>query len=141
MVLEEIESISHLLPLSDTTNSLHGEGGVQDEISNTSLIISDAISQLNSLKITINLSGVHSAILEASISLATIISHLIKCATVVQQEIVAHGKGTGSADAFYKKNHRWTQGLVSAAKAVWVCAQRDSLELQTKLCDLLKVPP
>jgi uncharacterized protein YcaQ len=31
---------------------------------------------------------------------------------------VAQGKGSSSRTAFYKRNNRWTEGLISAAKAV-----------------------
>ncbi|KAH8918086.1 ANTH-domain-containing protein [Atractiella rhizophila] len=31
---------------------------------------------------------------------------------------VASGRGSGSTQAFYKRNNRWTEGLISAAKAV-----------------------
>lgn len=33
-------------------------------------------------------------------------------------QIVAKGKGANSRTAFYKRNNRWTEGLISAAKAV-----------------------
>ncbi|BEI82406.1 hypothetical protein CcaverHIS002_0302740 [Cutaneotrichosporon cavernicola] len=39
-------------------------------------------------------------------------------ATASQEEIVREGKGTSSTTQFYKRNHRWTEGLISAAKAV-----------------------
>lgn len=37
---------------------------------------------------------------------------------MTQQEIVQAGRGSSSRTAFYKKNNRWTEGLISAAKAV-----------------------
>jgi huntingtin interacting protein 1 len=40
----------------------------------------------------------------------------------VQGEIVALGRGTASTDEFYKRNHLWTEGLLSAARAVGVAA-------------------
>ena len=47
------------------------------------------------------------------------IARLIKAATASQQEIVQQGRGSSmSRAAFYKKNNRWTEGLISAAKAV-----------------------
>ena len=46
------------------------------------------------------------------------IARLIKAATASQQEIVREGRGSSSRAAFYKKNNRWTEGLISAAKAV-----------------------
>lgn len=43
---------------------------------------------------------------------------LVQKARLLQAEIVSQGKGTASAKDFYKRNHRWTEGLISAAKAV-----------------------
>lgn len=60
----------------------------------------------------------HSSILEAAIAVTNAIAQLIKAATASQQEIVREGRGTASRTAFYKKHNRWTEGLISAAKAV-----------------------
>ena len=60
-----------------------------------------------------------SSILEAAIAVTNAIAQLIKAATASQQEIVREGRGGSmSRAAFYKKNNRWTEGLISAAKAV-----------------------
>lgn len=61
---------------------------------------------------------VHDAILEASLAITRAIGGLIKAATDSQQEIVAMGKGSSTNQQFYKKNNRWTEGLISAARAV-----------------------
>ncbi|TGZ85484.1 ANTH-domain-containing protein [Ascodesmis nigricans] len=61
---------------------------------------------------------IHESILAAAIAITNAIAQLIKAATISQKEIVAKGKGTSSATAFYKRNNRWTEGLISAAKAV-----------------------
>ncbi|EON66276.1 hypothetical protein W97_05669 [Coniosporium apollinis CBS 100218] len=61
---------------------------------------------------------IHDSILEAAIAVTNAIAQLIKAATASQQEIVREGRGTTSRTAFYKKHNRWTEGLVSAAKAV-----------------------
>ncbi|KAF9888444.1 sla2 Src-like adaptor 2 [Aspergillus nanangensis] len=61
---------------------------------------------------------INDVILEAAIAVTTAIAELIKAATVSQQEIVREGRGSSSRTAFYKKNNRWTEGLISAAKAV-----------------------
>ncbi|KAK4183206.1 endocytosis protein end4 [Podospora australis] len=62
--------------------------------------------------------GVHDSILNAAMAVTTAITQLIRAATVTQQEIVQAGRGSSSKTAFYKKNNRWTEGLISAAKAV-----------------------
>ncbi|KAI9819214.1 MAG: sla2 Src-like adaptor 2 [Pycnora praestabilis] len=61
---------------------------------------------------------IHDTILEAAIAVTNAIAQLIKAATASQQEIVREGRGSSSRTAFYKKNNRWTEGLISAAKAV-----------------------
>ncbi|PPR00025.1 hypothetical protein CVT24_009034, partial [Panaeolus cyanescens] len=61
---------------------------------------------------------VHDSILSAAMAITSAISRLIKAATDSQQEIVAQGKGSSSVQQFYKRNNRWTEGLISAAKAV-----------------------
>ena len=68
----------------------------------------------------IHTNQVDSSILEAAIAVTSAIARLIKAATASQSEIVAQGRGSSgmSRTAFYKKNNRWTEGLISAAKAV-----------------------
>ncbi len=61
---------------------------------------------------------VNDTILEAALAITNAISQLIKAATDSQNEIVREGRGSSSRTAFYKKNNRWTEGLISAAKAV-----------------------
>ncbi|KAI9715416.1 MAG: sla2 Src-like adaptor 2 [Chrysothrix sp. TS-e1954] len=62
---------------------------------------------------------IHDSILNAAIAVTNAIAQLIKAATASQQEIVTAGRGSSMSRAqFYKKNNRWTEGLISAAKAV-----------------------
>ena len=61
---------------------------------------------------------VHDSILAAALAITNAIARLIKAATESQQEIVAQGKGSSTSQQFYKKNNRWTEGLISAARAV-----------------------
>lgn len=61
---------------------------------------------------------VHDTILSTSLAITQAIGRLIQAATASQTEIVAQGRGSSSAQAFYKRNNRWTDGLISAAKAV-----------------------
>ncbi|KAM3545457.1 hypothetical protein ARSEF1564_001619 [Beauveria bassiana] len=58
------------------------------------------------------------SILDAATAITNAIAELIRATTVTQQEIVQAGRGSSSRTAFYKKNNRWTEGLISAAKAV-----------------------
>jgi len=61
---------------------------------------------------------VHDAILEAALAIMKAIGGLIRSATASQEEIVARGRGSSTVQQFYKKNNRWTEGLISAARAV-----------------------
>ncbi|XP_059609109.1 huntingtin-interacting protein 1 isoform X2 [Phlebotomus argentipes] len=61
---------------------------------------------------------VNEKILDACTTLMRAIRVLVQKSRLVQGEIVAVGKGTASAKEFYKRNHQWTEGLISAAKAV-----------------------
>ena len=48
---------------------------------------------------------------------------LVQKSSDLQNEIVAAGKGGSSPKDFYKRNHRWTEGLISGAKSVAVACQ------------------
>lgn len=61
---------------------------------------------------------VHDSILAAAMAITNAISRLMKAATESQQEIVAQGKGSSTTQQFYKRNNRWTEGLISAARSV-----------------------
>ncbi|KAJ3364854.1 sla2 Src-like adaptor 2 [Allomyces javanicus] len=99
---------------------------VEREMQAAAQAIADATARLQALLSTPVLDAapatlqVHSAILSAAMALMNAIANLIRCATLTQQEIAAHGKQStgGSEAAFYKKHHRWTEGLISAAKAI-----------------------
>ncbi|KAI8803241.1 ANTH domain-containing protein [Cladochytrium replicatum] len=66
------------------------------------------------------LDKVHGSLIDCAVTITNAIAELIRCATASQQEIVAHGKGSSTKGAFYKKNNKWTEGLISAAKSVAV---------------------
>lgn len=61
---------------------------------------------------------VHDSILSAAMAITSAIARLMKAATESQQEIVAQGKGSSTTQQFYKRNNRWTEGLISAARSV-----------------------
>ncbi|XP_055601254.1 huntingtin-interacting protein 1 isoform X8 [Uranotaenia lowii] len=61
---------------------------------------------------------VNEKILDACTTLMHAIRVLVQKSRLLQSEIVALGKGTASAKEFYKRNHQWTEGLISAAKSV-----------------------
>ena len=54
--------------------------------------------------------------------LLSAVQQLVLRAAVLQQEVIAKGGASGPKD-FYKRNSRWTQGLISGAKAVALACQ------------------
>uniref|UniRef100_A0A8C9Q7J1 Huntingtin interacting protein 1 n=1 Tax=Spermophilus dauricus TaxID=99837 RepID=A0A8C9Q7J1_SPEDA len=61
---------------------------------------------------------VNERILGSCTSLMQTIQVLIVASKDLQREIVESGRGTASPKEFYAKNSRWTEGLISASKAV-----------------------
>ncbi|KAF2747547.1 ANTH-domain-containing protein [Sporormia fimetaria CBS 119925] len=128
-VLRNLQSLSKLAdafaPKSKITNAQGDLGDLVDnELTKAANAIDAAAERLNKLMkkprdhyTTYELS-VHDSILQAAIAVTTAIAQLIKAATASQQEIVREGRGTMTRTAFYKKHNRWTEGLISAAKAV-----------------------
>ncbi|RIA92424.1 ANTH domain-containing protein [Glomus cerebriforme] len=111
----------------DVTKKADGEIGnlVEQEMLNAAQAIKAATERIQALMsqprdagLTASELNIHDAILESALAVTNAIANLIKCATDSQQEIVAQGRGTSSHAAFYKKNNRWTEGLISAAKAI-----------------------
>ncbi|KAF8934712.1 sla2 Src-like adaptor 2 [Haplosporangium gracile] len=100
---------------------------VEMEMGNAARTIEEATARLQALMAKPKNDGlsavelqVNASILESAMAMMQAIGHLIKCATISQQEVVAQGRGSSTNAAFYKKNNRWTEGLISAAKAVAV---------------------
>jgi hypothetical protein len=128
-VVRNLQSLSKLAdafaPKSKIT-SASGDLGelVEDELTKAANAIEAAAERLAKLKnkprdqfSTYELK-IHDSILEAAIAVTNAIAQLIKAATASQQEIVREGRGSMSKTQFYKKHNRWTEGLISAAKAV-----------------------
>jgi hypothetical protein len=121
-------ALEQLIPKQTSLAAANGEIGdlVEQEMSAAAKAIEAATQRLQNLMSRPRDSSrfsavdikVHDAILEASLAITSAIGRLIQAATASQQEIVAQGRGSSSAQAFYKRNNRWTEGLISAAKAV-----------------------
>ena len=129
-VLMNLQKLSKLAdafaPNSGKLSNTKGDLGdlVDQEMTNAAKAIDAAADRLNKLMkkpregySTYEL-RIHDSILEAAIAVTNAIAQLIKAATASQQEIVKEGRGSSSRAAFYKRNNRWTEGLISAAKAV-----------------------
>jgi len=129
-VLMNLQKLSKLAdafaPRSTKLANAKGDLGdlVDTELTNAAKAIDAAAERLNKMMnkpregySTYEL-RIHDSILQAAIAVTNAIAQLIKAATASQQEIVKEGRGSSSRTAFYKKNNRWTEGLISAAKAV-----------------------
>jgi hypothetical protein len=122
------ETIEKLVPKSKST--LAGTKGdigdiVSNEMQNAARAIEEATQRIQALmarpkgaKYNALEISVHDAILSATLAITNAIARLIQAATDSQEEIVKEGKGSSSTQQFYKRNNRWTEGLISAAKAV-----------------------
>uniref|UniRef100_A0A8C8RE38 I/LWEQ domain-containing protein n=1 Tax=Pelusios castaneus TaxID=367368 RepID=A0A8C8RE38_9SAUR len=63
-------------------------------------------------------------ILNSCTDLMKAIRLLVMTSTSLQKEIVESGRGAATTQEFYAKNSRWTEGLISASKAVgWGATQ------------------
>ena len=91
---------------------------VADAIATANARLTELLSRRRDPKFSTFDVQVNEAILAAAIAVTSAIALLIKAATECQQEIVAQGRGSSSRTAYYKKHNRWTEGLISAAKAV-----------------------
>uniref|UniRef100_A0A1I7VS66 Huntingtin-interacting protein 1 n=1 Tax=Loa loa TaxID=7209 RepID=A0A1I7VS66_LOALO len=65
---------------------------------------------------------VNEGILDSCNQLMAAIITLVAKSRALQEEIVAAGHDTANPNEFYKRNHQWTEGLLSAARAVGVAA-------------------
>jgi len=128
-VLQRLSKLTDAFAPKNKLDLANGDIGelVDREMRNAAQAIAQATQKLTELRSrpkdpnfsSIDLQ-VHDAILAAAIAITNAIAQLIQAATDTQQEIVAQGRGSASKAAFYKRNNRWTEGLISAAKAVAV---------------------
>lgn len=106
----------------DGMDNLGGE--VDDEINATAELVADSAARIEEMinKTREKYSGVqlevNGRILDSCTALMEAIKNLIMKSKVLQKEIVDEGRGQATAKEFYKRHHRWTEGLISAAKAV-----------------------
>uniref|UniRef100_A0A673CNF4 Huntingtin interacting protein 1 related n=1 Tax=Sphaeramia orbicularis TaxID=375764 RepID=A0A673CNF4_9TELE len=76
-------------------------------------ILSQAKRETSGIKLEVNQS-----ILGSCSDLMKAVHMLVTSATDLQKDIVEGGRGAASVTEFYAKNSRWTEGLISASKAV-----------------------
>ncbi|XP_068422674.1 huntingtin interacting protein 1 related b [Clinocottus analis] len=97
---------------------------VDKEMAATSAAIEEAVRRIDEMmdQARKDTSGikleVNERILNSCTDLMKAIRMLIISSTDLQKEIVESGRGAASMKEFYARNSRWTEGLISAAKAV-----------------------
>ncbi|CAB4015389.1 huntingtin-interacting 1-like [Paramuricea clavata] len=100
------------------------ENAVEDEISSTAELVAEAVTRIEEMLKNARQADtgvkleVNERILDSCNALMKAIRVLILKSKDLQGEIVEEGMGSASAKEFYKRHHRWTEGLISAAKAV-----------------------
>ena len=127
MNLQKLSKLADAFAPKTRVSTTTGDLGelVDREMSAAARAIDDAAARLTKLQnknhdhySTYEL-RVHDAILAAAIAVTSAIARLVQAASKSQEEIVNAGRGNSmSRSAYYKKNNRWTEGLISAAKAV-----------------------
>ncbi|XP_074966686.1 huntingtin-interacting protein 1-related protein [Phalacrocorax aristotelis] len=103
---------------------------VEKEMASTSEAIEDAVRRIEEMmsQARNKSSGVklevNERILNSCTDLMKAIRLLVMTSTNLQKEIVESGRGAATTREFYAKNSRWTEGLISASKAVgWGATQ------------------
>ncbi|KAB0794296.1 hypothetical protein PPYR_11135 [Photinus pyralis] len=135
-VREAVEKVKAVASLAETiSGSLRGENAdkladmIDDELSDMDKAIEEAARRIQEMLSASRAADsgikleVNEKILDSCTTLMQAIKILVQKARLLQAEIVSQGKGTASAKEFYKRNHRWTDGFISAAKAVAAAAK------------------
>jgi hypothetical protein len=122
-LVESMKTPASKIDLNKITGELSDH--VDREMANASKVISDASSHLTDLlhkpfdpsMSSIDIE-VNKSILASASAIISAIKYLIEASIESQREIVNNGKGSNSRTSFYKKNNKWTEGLISAAKSI-----------------------
>ncbi|XP_040843015.1 huntingtin-interacting protein 1-related protein isoform X2 [Ochotona curzoniae] len=103
---------------------------VDKEMAATSAAIEDAVRRIEDMMNQARHASsgvkleVNERILNSCTDLMKAIRLLVTTSTCLQKEIVESGRGAATQQEFYAKNSRWTEGLISASKAVgWGATQ------------------
>ncbi|PAV85113.1 hypothetical protein WR25_04529 [Diploscapter pachys] len=130
--IEEVKTLEELmagLPLQTDVDKNVVGSELELEMKRMDEVIKHAVEQIEAIqrkarqgndKIRLQ---VNESILGMCQQLMSAIMQLVVASRELQMEIVAAGRGGGSPAEFYKRNHQWTEGLLSAAKAVGVAAR------------------
>ncbi|KAL4003324.1 ANTH domain family protein [Acanthocheilonema viteae] len=127
--LERLEEICVNLPASSSEVTAEVIGAeLEQEMKRMDEAIQKAVESIEEMqkKSQATDSGirlkVNEGILDSCNQLMAAIVTLVTKSRALQEEIVAAGHDTANPNEFYKRNHQWTEGLLSAARAVGVAA-------------------
>lgn len=118
-----VEFVAELIP-KQSDSSADAQNIVEEEMHATEKLVQDAASRIEEMlnKSRKAYTGiqleVNEKILETCTALMNAIRELILRAKDLQDEIVSEGRGTASVTEYYKRHHKWAEGLLSAAKSV-----------------------
>ncbi|XP_025208594.1 huntingtin-interacting protein 1 isoform X2 [Melanaphis sacchari] len=122
--LNDVESMAFSTQANESLGDL-----VEDELSIMDRAIEEAAKRIQEM-ITESRAAhsgikleVNEQILDSCTSLMAAIRVLVHKSRKLQAEIVANQGSNGSAKEFYKRNHQWTEGLISAAKSIGLGAK------------------
>lgn len=122
--LNDVESMAFSTQANESLGDL-----VEDELSMMDRAIEEAAKRIQEM-ITESRAAhsgvkleVNEQILDSCTSLMAAIRVLVHKSRKLQAEIVANQGSNGSAKEFYKRNHQWTEGLISAAKSIGLGAK------------------
>lgn len=122
--LEDLADFIDGLDITTIESTSHTDlaKAVDFELEETHKTILDASTHIPNLLASADFSGdigqVNKTILEYALEIIQAILKLIKASTACQEEIASKDVSTSSKAEFYLKNSRWSEGLISAAKAV-----------------------
>jgi len=130
----QVEQLNNQLRSTEETRDIEDE--LKQEMADMETSIKEAAKKIEELALNSKKKDtgvkleVNEKILESCTGLMAAIMQLIKDSKALQEEIISQGK-TGlsngvyaaAAKEFYQRNHRWTEGLISAAKVVALAAK------------------
>ena len=119
-----IEMKSEILPHLSLNESKNLQQMLEQEINEMDQAIQEAVSKIEKMLETTKKQDkdikleVNGSILESSSCLMKAVMQLVMDSRELQREIVNESGGSANVKEFYQKNHRWTEGLMSASKVV-----------------------
>lgn len=124
-IQQSLQLLSDIVEQTLPKKTLNSSANLNDQVSSAMAALMESVRQANerALQLFDKKYGkfdlkVNEAIIGAATAITSAIGTLIQASSECQKEIVASGKQGESPENYYKKNHRWTDGLISAARTV-----------------------